>query len=153
MNNPKPIIGVIGGSDCSREVYALAEETGRRIARAGAILVCGGMGGVMEAACKGAAEAGGITLGILPTETIEPANPYVQVPVASGMGIGRNILIVRTAGALIAINGHYGTLSEISFALQLNKPVFALQPWQEIPGIRIAGSAQEAVEMALETIL
>lgn len=145
-----PIIGVIGGSSCTKEVYALAEEVGRLIARSGASLICGGMGGVMEAVCKGAFNAGGLTIGILPSDNTSTANPFVRVPVSTGMGIGRNIIIVRTARSFIAIDGKYGTLSEIAFALQLGKPVIALQTWLEVPGIKVVETAAEAVKLALQ---
>ena len=145
----KPIIGIIGGNTCTPEDYKIAEEVGRLVAVKGANLICGGMGGIMEAACKGALTAGGITIGILPSDEIHQANPYVQIPVSTGMGIGRNIIIVRTARALIAINGKYGTLSEISYAMQLNKPVFSLSPWIEVPGVEVVHSPLEAVEKSL----
>ncbi|RQW01237.1 MAG: TIGR00725 family protein, partial [Calditrichaeota bacterium] len=130
----------------------IAEEVGRLIAKAGALLVCGGRTGVMEAACKGASEAKGITIGVLPSDDVHQANPYVTIPIATGMGIGRNIIIVRSAAALIAINGRYGTISEISFALQLGKPVFALKPWLNIPGVQLVETASEAVEKAIKSI-
>jgi uncharacterized protein (TIGR00725 family) len=145
-------IGVIGGSECTEEEYLLAEEVGKKIAQAGAGLVCGGMSGIMEAACKGTFQAGGITVGILPTDTIDAANPYVNIPVATGMGIGRNIIIVRTAAALISIDGKFGTLSEISYALQLNKKVISLHPWIEVPGMIMVKTADEAVALALAEI-
>lgn len=141
----QPVIGVIGGSSCSSGVYRTALRVGELIASRGAVLICGGMGGVMEAACKGAAQAGGLTVGILPSENPEAANPYVRIPVATGLGIGRNIIIVRSARALIAIDGRYGTLSEISFALQLNKPVIAINPWIEVPGMEIVKSPEQAI--------
>jgi uncharacterized protein (TIGR00725 family) len=146
------LIGVIGGSECTNEEYRLAEEVGKKIAQAGAGLVCGGMGGIMEAACKGTFQAGGITIGILPTDTIDAANPYVKIPVATGMGVGRNIIIVRTANCLISINGKFGTLSEISYALQLNKKVISLHPWIEVPGMIMVKTADEAVALALAEI-
>lgn len=146
------IVGVIGGSECTSEEYRIAEEVGRLIAKAGALLVCGGRTGVMEAACKGASEAKGITIGVLPSDDVHQANPYVTIPIATGMGIGRNIIIVRSAAALIAINGRYGTISEISFALQLGKPVFALKPWLNIPGVQLVETASEAVEKAIKSI-
>ncbi len=130
----------------------LAEKVGRLLARKGAVLVCGGMGGIMEAACRGAVGEGGLTIGILPGDDISAANPYVKLPIATGMGIGRNIIIVRTARAIIAINGKYGTLSEIAYALQLGKPVFALSPWVEVPGIRRVATPEEAVDAALKAI-
>jgi uncharacterized protein (TIGR00725 family) len=145
-------IGVIGGNICTDEEYKLAEAVGKKIAQAGGILICGGMSGVMEAACKGAFQAGGLTVGILPTDSIDDANPYVKIPVATGMGIGRNIIIVRTAAALISIDGKFGTLSEISYALQLNKRVISLRPWMEVPGMMIVKTPEEAVRLAFEAI-
>lgn len=124
------IIGVIGGADVSSEVREQAFEVGRRIAEAGAILVCGGLGGVMEAACRGARSAGGLTIGILPGNDTAAANPYVTAPVATAMGIARNAIIVHTADVLIAVDGSYGTLSEIAMALNLGKTVVQLQSWR-----------------------
>jgi uncharacterized protein (TIGR00725 family) len=146
------IIGVIGGSSCSKEDYEVAREVGRLIARAGALLVCGGKSGVMEAACRGAWEEKGLTIGILPGNDLSEANQYISAPVATGMGIGRNIIIVHTAQALIAVDGKFGTLSEISYALQLGKPIFCLNSWPDIPGIRVVENASEAVDMALQSI-
>jgi hypothetical protein len=122
----KAMIGVIGGSESSQGVYAQAYDVGREIARRGAVLVCGGLGGVMEAACKGAQEAGGLTVGVLPGHHAEEGNPYVDVPVVTGMGYARNAVLVRTARSLIALDGSYGTLSELAFALQMGKPVVSL---------------------------
>lgn len=146
MKTTAPIIAVIGGSECSQADYAVAETVGRLIAERGGIVICGGLSGVMEAACKGACEAGGLTIGILPGNHIEDANPYVKIPVATGMGIGRNIVIIRTAAAVIAVDGRYGTLSEIAYALQLNKPVFGLNSWNEVPGVAAVDTPGEAVE-------
>ncbi len=146
------IIGVIGGNQCTAEEYTIAQEVGKIIAKSGAIIVCGGRGGIMEAACRGASEENGLTIGILPSDDISEANPFVRIPVATGLGIGRNIIIVRTAQALIAINGKYGTLSEISFALQLNKTVVALKPFIKIPGLKLAETPQEAVDYVLKSI-
>ena len=148
----RKIVGVIGGNQCSFREAELAEQVGRLLAREGAVLVCGGMSGVMEAACRGAVNEGGLTIGILPTDEIHSANPYVKIPIATGMGIGRNIIIVRTARVLIAIDGKYGTLSEIAYALQLGKPVFALSPWLDIPGVRTVATPEEAVRAALTII-
>ncbi len=106
----------------------------------------------MEAVCRGAREAGGTTVGILPTDTVDEANPYVDIPVATGMGIGRNIIIVRTARVCIAIDGRYGTLSEIAYALQLGKPVITLNAWDEVPGVLRATSPEEAVELAFQNL-
>ena len=127
--NRKSFIAVIGGSEPSVEETRLAESVGRELANRGAILVCGGLGGVMEAACKGAHSAGGITIGILPGDSRHAANPYVQIPIVTGIGYARNITVVKSAQAVIAIGGSYGTLSEISHALQSGIPVIGLNTW------------------------
>lgn len=151
-------IGVIGGGSilAGTDTYLMAEEVGRRIAQSGARLICGGLGGVMEAACKGASEAGGVTIGVLPGDNPGDANPYVAVPVATGMGIARNIIIVRTADVLIAVDGGYGTLNEIAAALNLGKRVVGLQTWDvtaagsvEPALFRVVQTPEEAVETAL----
>jgi uncharacterized protein (TIGR00725 family) len=141
------MVGVIGGNVCEGQVCEFAYRMGALIAEIDAVLVCGGRGGVMEAACKGAVEKGGITVGILPGEQVEEANPYVTIPIATGMGIGRNILIARTADVLVAIDGKYGTLSEMAFALQLGKPVITLHPWLHVPGTISAATPEEAIEL------
>lgn len=143
---------MIGGSECSKENYAAAEAVGRLIAERGGMVICGGLSGVMEAACKGACEAGGLTIGILPGNHVEDANAYVKIPVATGMGIGRNIVIIRTAAAVIAVDGKYGTLSEIAYALQMNKPVFGLNSWNEVPGVTAVNTPGEAVERAFAAL-
>ena len=125
----KKIIAVIGGEQPSAEEARLAEEVGHEIARQGATLVCGGLGGVMEAACRGASSKGGVTIGILPGNRPEAANPYVQIPIVTGMGYARNISVVKSAQAVIAIDGSYGTLSEIAHALQSGIPVIGLNTW------------------------
>jgi uncharacterized protein (TIGR00725 family) len=151
-------IAVIGGGDVSPQVGALAEEVGREIARQGAVLVCGGLGGVMEAACRGADGEGGLTVGILPGENRLTANPYVKIPIATGIGYARNAAVVKSAQAVIAIDGSYGTLTEIAYALQGGIPVIGLDTWsvsingKEDTGIIRVSSAKEAVEKALELI-
>ena len=122
-------VAVIGGAVCSVEEARFAEEVGRRLAQGGAVLICGGEGGVMEAACKGARAAGGTTVGILPGENRGSANPYVSILVVTGFGSGRNIIIIKSAQAVIAIGGGYGTLTEIGFALKANIPVIGLNTW------------------------
>ena len=134
-------IGVIGGSDVSPQIAQLAEEVGREIARRGAVLVCGGMGGVMEAACRGASEEGGLTIGILPGESRRDANPYVQIPIVTGIGYARNVAVVKTAQAVIAIDGSYGTLTEIGYALQSGIPVIGLGTWS----VSIDGRADKSI--------
>ncbi len=122
-------ISVIGGNQCNTEVSRLAYEVGKEIANNRALLVCGGLGGVMEAACKGAKEAGGITIGILPGEDEKSANSYVDIKIPTGLGYARNVLVVKTGHAVIAIDGSTGTLSEIAHALNYNKPVIGLFTW------------------------
>ncbi len=155
MTVKKKFIAAIGGSDPSTEEEKIAEEVGRELARRGAILVCGGLGGVMEAACRGAQSEGGLTIGILPGESRQEANPYVQIPVVTGMGYARNVIVVKSAQAVIAIGGSYGTLSEISHALQSSIPVIGLNTWslskngQQDNSIILAQNPVEAVEQAL----
>ncbi len=126
MPQRKPVIGVVGGRDISSQTRELAREVGNQIAINDAVLVCGGLGGVMEAAAEGARERGGTVLGILPTENKDDANPYVDFAIPTGMGIGRNVLVVRTSDVLIAFPGSYGTLSEIGLALNMGKTVVRL---------------------------
>jgi uncharacterized protein (TIGR00725 family) len=158
MKNTPVFIGVIGGSEVSPQVAQLAEEVGREIARRGAVLVCGGLSGVMEAACKGASEAGGLTIGILPGENRRAANPYVQIPIVTGIGYARNVAVVKSSQAVIAIDGSYGTLTEIGHALQSGIPVIGLGTWEiSIDGktdnsIVIAKNPKEAVDKAMKLI-
>lgn len=147
----KQIIGVIGGRRVKKELLAVAEAVGRMIAEKGLVLICGGLTGVMEAVSKGAKEAGGITIGILPQDTKDEANPYIDIPIATGFGIGRNVIIARTADVIIAIGGEYGTLSEIAFALQLGKPVIGIDTW-DIKGLIKAIDADDALEKAIRLL-
>ncbi len=143
-------VGVFGGGSCPEEVYRLAMNAGSAIAKRGGIIVCGGLGGVMEAVCRGAREAGGTTIGILPGDSPHEANPYVTHAIATGMGIARNIIIVRTAQVCLAIDGQYGTLSEIAYALQLGKKVVSLTSWDHIPGVIPVATVEEAIEQLFE---
>ena len=120
-------IAVIGGSDIGPETAALAREVGREVAARGAVLLCGGLGGVMAAAAQGAQDAGGVSLGILPEGDRRRANPYLTYTIATNLGHARNVLIAHSADALIAVDGSYGTVSEAAIALKLGKPVIALQ--------------------------
>ncbi|MFN2617527.1 MAG: TIGR00725 family protein [Thermoleophilaceae bacterium] len=138
----------MGAGDARPEQERLAEEVGRRLAQAGAAVVSGGLGGVMEAACRGAREAGGTTVGILPGLDRSAANPFVEVALPTGLGEARNALVVRAADALVAVGGGYGTLSEIALALKGGKPVIGLGSW-EIEGVEAALDAAAAVEAAL----
>jgi uncharacterized protein (TIGR00725 family) len=129
----------------------VAESVGRELASRGAVLVCGGLGGVMEAACTGAKGGGGTTIGILPGTDRAAANPFVDFAIPTGLGEARNALVVRAADALIAIGGGYGTLSEIAFALKAGKPVVGLGTW-EIEGVEIVESPAAAVESVLRDL-
>ena len=146
-----PLIAVIGGRKADRTLKREAEEVGRLLAQNGGILVCGGLHGIMEAASKGAKTAGGMTVGILPQEHTKDANPFIDVAIATGLGIGRNVIIARTADALIAVGGEYGTLSEIAFGLQMKKPVVGIGTW-DIRGIIPAKDAKEAVAKVFELL-
>jgi uncharacterized protein (TIGR00725 family) len=148
-------VAVCGADPCPPEMGALAEEVGRRLALAGAVVVCGGGGGVMEAASRGAAGEGGTVVGILPTADRSYGNPYLTVAVPTGLGEARNVLIVRAADALIAVGGEFGTLSEIAFALKTGVPVVGLRTWElakqgrPVEAFVRASTAEEAVEAAL----
>ena len=140
------MIGVIRAGQCDEKIYEEARKVGNGIAKAGATLVCGGLGGVMEGACQGAYEAGGQTVGILPGADRGEANPCVMIPIVTGLGHARNILIVRTADILVAISGGYGTLSEISIGLKLGKPVIGLHTWPNMKGIQYVTTPEEVLE-------
>ena len=144
------IIAVCGSSDVDRSGSERAREVGRLLARKGCSLICGGLGGVMEASCRGAKEEGGMTIGILPGNRREDANPYVDVPIVTGMGHARNLIIVQSAHAVIALPGGPGTLSEIALALKAGTPVVALDAWDEINGIHHSSSPHEAVETVIK---
>ena len=147
----QPYVAVVGPGEATPEEIATAEEVGRLLAERGAVLVCGGLGGVMEAACRGAKEGGGRTVGILPGGDRAAANPHVDVAIATGLGEARNALVVRAADALIAVGGAYGTLSEIALALKTGTPVVGICSW-ELAGrpLREARDAREAVALALD---
>ena len=150
------LISVIGGGEPPQVALNLAHDVGRELAKRGVILVCGGLGGVMEASCKGAREAGGTTVGILPGNDPGDANPYVDIPICTGMGYARNVIVVKSASAIIAIDGSYGTLTEIGHALGDGIPVVGLDTWSlsinNLPhdAIVIARDPVDAVEKALE---
>ncbi len=151
-------IGVIGNGTnlISEPVVKISQEVGKIIAQNNAILVCGGLDGVMKFAAKGAKQAGGTTIGILPYESIDNANPYIDIPIATGLGEARNILVVRNSDVLVAIEGRYGTLSEIAFALKLHKTVIGLNTWELHKRSEIdkkivkANTPEEAVKKALD---
>ncbi|MBN2600480.1 MAG: TIGR00725 family protein [Candidatus Marinimicrobia bacterium] len=148
MTGSKKIIAVIGGRKCTEAQYQIARDLGRLIAENDAILVCGGRTGIMEAVCRGAAEAGGITVGILPGDDKLDANEWVTVPIATGIGLARNAVIIRSASAAIAIGGSYGTLSEIAYCKQFGVPVYGIQSW-DIDGLPSIETPEEALRLAL----
>jgi uncharacterized protein (TIGR00725 family) len=123
-------VAVVGSSVSDATTDAAAEQVGRLLAEAGAVVICGGLGGVMEAACRGAVDAGGLTVGILPGDDRTGANPWARVVIPTGLGELRNGLVVRAAGSLIALGGEYGTLSEVALALKLGRPVVGLGTWE-----------------------
>jgi uncharacterized protein (TIGR00725 family) len=145
----KKVVGIIGASQCSLEEYQKAYDLGKFIAESGYLLVCGGLTGVMEGASKGATDAGGIVLGIIPYADPSKANPYVTIAVATGMGHARNSVIVNTSNVLVAVGGEYGTLSEIALALKMGKMVIALDSWS-IPGVVKVSSVNEAIKLIKE---
>jgi uncharacterized protein (TIGR00725 family) len=149
-------VGVVGEAVCSRATARRAERVGAAIARAGAVLFCGGRTGVMEAAARGAARAGGIVVGVLPGFSRRDANVWVTIPVVTGMDQARNVILVRSCDAVIAVGGAYGTLSEIALALKLGVPIIGLATWrlappraQRVPLAR-ARTPDDAVRLALE---
>jgi uncharacterized protein (TIGR00725 family) len=137
-------VAVVGGADADAPQLEVAEEVGRELARHGAVVVCGGAGGAMEAVCRGAREEGGLTVGILPGPERRHANPHVQVAIATGLGEARNTIVVGAADVVVAIAGEFGTLSEIGFALKAGKPVVGLDTWE----LSKLGEAVEAIEVA-----
>jgi uncharacterized protein (TIGR00725 family) len=149
------IISVIGDSSCSPQEAKLAQSVGELLAQQGAIVVCGGLGGVMEAVCRGAKSKGGLTIGILPGQDASTANPWVDIPVVTGLGEARNVVVAKSAQAVIAIGGSYGTLSEIAYAIKSSIPVIGLNTWslsrngREDDSIIKVQSATEAVDKAI----
>ena len=145
--NRRKIICVSGAGVCSETNRKLAYETGREIARQGHILLNGGLYGVMEASAQGAKDAGGLVVGILPGDSSEDANAYVDIPIVTNMGHARNIILMHTADSVIALEGEFGTLSEIAVALKLGKRVVGLGTW-DIPGVMQALDPKHAVKLA-----
>lgn len=152
----RPYLSVIGAGDCGPEEARAAFEVGREIARRQAVLVCGGLGGVMAEAARGAASLGGLVVGILPGTSRAEGNPFLTVAIATGLGEVRNALVVRAGDAVIAVSGGYGTLAEIGLALKMGLPVIGLDTWEigrrgrRDPGLILARTPQEAVELALQ---
>ncbi len=144
-------IGVIGGEDSSLEIRSLAKDVGKEIGKRGFILVCGGLAGVMESACSGAKEAGGITIGILSDKSASGANPFVDIPIVTGIGYVRNMIVVLSSEVIIAIGGRHGTLSEIAYGFTFKIPIIGLSTW-DIEGIIPAKTPEEAVSLAVSLL-
>lgn len=144
-------MAVVGGGQCSEEIAALAEQVGAELARRCCVVVTGGLGGVMEAACRGAKSQNGLTVGILPGTSAEDANEHVDIPVVTGLSHARNVLVVRSADVVIAVAGEHGTLSEIALALAMGIPVIGLKTW-DVGGVITVRTATEAVERACQLV-
>jgi uncharacterized protein (TIGR00725 family) len=143
-----PHVAVVGSGEATGELYDAAREVGRLVAERGGVVVCGGLGGVMEAAARGATERGGVAIGVLPDEDRERANPFLSYSVATGMGQARNLAVACSADVVIAVGGEYGTLSEIGLALKVGRPVVALKSWELLGNVIVVSSPEEAVEKA-----
>ncbi|MFQ5560175.1 MAG: TIGR00725 family protein [Nitrospinota bacterium] len=148
----KKIVGVIGAGECDETTYEVARQTGELIAASGYLLVCGGLGGVMEGAARGAQKLGGETIGILPGAAKTDANPYISIPIVTGLGHSRNILVVQSSDCIVAISGGFGTLSEIAVALKLKKTVIGLHTWKHIDGVAHTASPSEAIHLVKKTL-
>jgi uncharacterized protein (TIGR00725 family) len=146
--NGGPYVSVVGSGTATGELYEKAQEAGRLVAARGGTVVCGGLSGVMEAAARGAAEAGGTAIGILPDEDRRQANEYLSYSIATGTGHARNLAVVCSGDVIIAVGGEYGTLSEIGLARKVGRPVVALESWDLGEHVAVASSPQEAVEAA-----
>jgi uncharacterized protein (TIGR00725 family) len=146
MTAPGPHIAVIGAHDCTPAGYEAGVTIGRRLAERGAVVVCGGRGGIMEAAARGAREAGGVTIALLPGEDPAEANPFIDHPLPTGLGIARNALVVRAGRAVIAVEGGWGTLSEMAMAIKLGLPVAAWQSWPGLDRVMYVDRPEEAVD-------
>ena len=146
----KTVIAVVGAGKCSKKLRDMAAKVGNYIAEQGGVLVCGGMGGVMEGAAKGAKEAGGVTIGVLPTDNKEDANEYIDYVIPTGFGEARNIIVVRSADAVVALPGKYGTLSEMAFALKAKKPLVSVSAWKLGEEIHQVEDPVEAAKLAME---
>lgn len=148
--NRKPVIAVVGANKCSKKLRDMAAEVGRYVAENGGVIVCGGLGGIMEGAARGAREANGVTIGIIPSSDPNDANEYIDFVIPSGMGEARNMLVVRTADVVVAFPGKYGTLSEMALTLQAGKPLISVQAWNLGDDVIQAESPIDAARKAME---
>jgi len=151
MSKRKKVVAIIGGHDCTREVEQSAHNLAKKLAKVADILVCGGLSGVMMAACKGFKAGGGLTIGIIPSYDKNDANKAVDIVIPTGLGLARNILVVKSADAVIAFPGKSGTLSEIAYCLQFGIPVISLNSW-DIPGVVKVKTKEEAVSIIKTTL-
>ena len=140
----KKIVSVIGGRQCNKEVEQIAKDLGKKLARVADILVSGGLGGVMEAVCSGFKAGGGVTIGILPGYDKKDANSHVDIVLPTGLGLARNVLVVKSADAVVALPGEAGTLSEIAYCLQFGIPVISMESW-DIKGVIRTKTVEESV--------
>jgi uncharacterized protein (TIGR00725 family) len=145
-------VAVVGSGTATGDLYEKAKEVGRLVAERGGVVVCGGLSGVMEAAARGATEAGGVAIGILPDEDRRRQNEYLTYSVATGVGQARNLAVVCSGDVVIAVGGEYGTLSEIGLARKIGRPVVVIEGWDLGEHVSVASSPQEAVEAAFELI-
>ncbi len=141
----KKVVGVIGGHRCTVEVEQKAQELGKKLAKVVGILVCGGLGGTMKAVCQGFKTAGGVTIGIIPSYDKNDANKYVDIVIPTGLGLARNVMVVKSADVVVALPGEAGTLSEIAYCLQFGIPVISLGSW-DMPGIIKVRTIDQAIE-------
>ncbi len=148
----KHIVGVVGAGDCDERTARVAEEVGERLAREGLVVLTGGRGGVMAAASRGAKKVGGLTVGVLPGNTREEANCYVDIPILTGIGEARNAIVACASEVLVAIAGEYGTLSEIALALKMGRPVIGLQSWPLVAAVMTVDNPEQAVEKVLNSL-
>ena len=140
----KKVVGVIGGHICSNEVEQLAHNLGKNLAKVVEYLICGGLGGTMKAVCQGFKGAGGRTIGVIPGYNKKEANPYIDIVIPTGLGLARNVLVVKSADVIVALPGEAGTLSEIAFALQFGIPIISLRSW-DLPGLVKVETIKEAI--------
>ena len=149
----RPLVAVIGAGNVTEEQYQQALAVGKGLGQAGIHVVCGGLGGVMEAVSRGCRENGGEVLGLLPGSDTQQANPWVSYPLPTGLGHSRNMLVAQAASVVIAIAGEYGTLSELAIALKTGRTVISLGAWPEVPGLICVESAEEAVGRAVKILV
>ncbi|MFP4213732.1 MAG: TIGR00725 family protein [Desulfohalobiaceae bacterium] len=145
-------VAIIGSGSLDSSQYAAARELGLELARAGLDIVCGGLGGAMQGVCEGAQQGGGYSIGILPGQDIQEANPYVSCPIATGLGPMRNYLVVLNSDLVLAFAGGSGTLSEIGLAQKIGRTVVAFGNWADLPGVVPARDVQQAVQLVLDRL-